>query len=215
LLPGWSTIQCHVARSDRNLSTIVVVAHDVAESFRTRAACYLSSSIRRPDDIVVCAFCCSASRPSGPCRTRPVHAHVPGDVTCRPWAGSKLRHCSPGSESPGAHHMCTCCEVMAAEFMMGSRRTCRAHSGERACSRLQLRFVGNNRSCVRAVHRQARHYEFDVDRHVVHTDQEKIKSTGNINIFSRHGRKLFHPSASCHTERAIKSRIIRSAPPKE
>jgi hypothetical protein len=41
-----------------------------------------------------------------------------------------------------------------------------------------------------------------VDRHVVHTDQEKIKSTGNINIFSRHGRKLFHVRPSCHTEKS-------------
>jgi hypothetical protein len=66
-----------------------------------------------------------------------------------------------------------------------------------------LRFVGNNRSLLRPCStRQARHYEFDVDRHVVHTDQEKFKSTGNINIFSRHGRKLFHVRPSCHTEKS-------------
>jgi hypothetical protein len=53
------------------------------------------------------------------------------------------------------------------------------------------------------VHRQARHYEFDVDRHVVHTDQ-KFKSTGNINIFSRHGRKLFHVRPSCRKEQSKK-----------
>jgi hypothetical protein len=38
-----------------------------------------------------------------------------------------------------------------------------------------LRFVGNNRSLRPCSTRQARHYEFDVDRHVVHTDQEKIQ----------------------------------------
>jgi hypothetical protein len=31
--------------------------------------------------------------------------------------------------------------------------------------------------------------------------RKKFKSTGNINIFSRHGRK-FHVSPSCHTEKS-------------
>jgi hypothetical protein len=32
--------------------------------------------------------------------------------------------------------------------------------------------------------------------------RKKFKSTGNINIFSRHGRKLFHVRPSCHTEKS-------------
>jgi hypothetical protein len=111
--------------------------------------------------------------------------------------------------------------MATAEFMMGSRRTYQGHSASETRASvlpdLAVRREQQVVCCVRAVHRQARHYEFDVDRHVVHTDQEKIKSTGNINIFSRHGRKLFpRPSImSAYEKSNQKSRIIRSAPPKE
>jgi hypothetical protein len=72
-----------------------------------------------------------------------------GDVTCRSLGGIEgLCHCSPGLVLAPIT-VCTCCEVMAtAEFMMGSRRTCRGLTvrAKREPVPLTLRFVGNNRS---------------------------------------------------------------------
>jgi hypothetical protein len=70
--------------------------------------------------------------------------------------------------------------------------------------------------CVRAVHRQARHYEFDVDRHVVHTDQEKIQINWEHQyIFTARPKVVPRPSIMSYRKEQSKSRIIRSAPPKE
>jgi hypothetical protein len=137
-----------------------------------------------------------------------------------PWAGSKsVSLFTRGPKVLAPITVCTCCEVMAtAEFMMGSRRTCTRLTvrAKRESFCPTLRFVGNNRSLLRPCStRQARHYEFDVDRHVVHTDQEKSNQLGTSIYFHGTAESCSRPSIMSYRKSNQKSRIIRSAPPKE